>query len=113
VACLRATRCILMTWDFISQNLEVVKGTFATTLRAVCVWVESEANLDVLLRVLDNCFKNFYDKDPSIAQVCLTSLLFINFLKNKCLLIPILVDAAGVGSPNNRDSENDRILFAK
>jgi hypothetical protein len=58
-----------MAWDFISQQIEVVKGTFATTLRAVCVWVESEANVDVLLRILDSCFKNFYDKDPSISQV--------------------------------------------
>jgi hypothetical protein len=67
-ACLRAARSILQAWDRIVLQPEVVKGTFASVLRAVCLWEESEAAMDSLLKIVDACFRSYFNVDPQFIQ---------------------------------------------
>ncbi len=67
--CLRASRCILLSWRKISEQADVVRATFGAVLRALCVWYENEAIIDCLLKVLDMAYKNCYQTDPSLSQV--------------------------------------------
>lgn len=67
--CLKASRCIYISWSKISEHTEIIRAMFGTFLRALCIWHENEPNMDCLLKVLDLTFKNFYEKDPGLSQV--------------------------------------------
>ncbi|ODN00153.1 Exportin-5 [Orchesella cincta] len=69
--CLKAARCILLSWRKLSEQTEVIRATFSTVLRALCIWYENEADMDSLFKVLDTIFKTCYENDPTISQMLL------------------------------------------
>ncbi|CAL8089627.1 unnamed protein product [Orchesella dallaii] len=69
--CLKAARCILLSWRKLSEQTEVIRATFSTVLRALCIWYENESDMDSLFKVLDTIFKSCYESDPTISQMLL------------------------------------------
>jgi len=67
--CLKSSRCILLSWRKLVEHSDLVSTTFGTTLRALCVWYENEANMDCLIKVLDFTFKNCYQTDGRLVQL--------------------------------------------
>lgn len=67
--CLKASRCILISWRKVSEHLDIIRAAFGAILRALCVWYENEAIMDCLLKVLDVAFKSCHQNDPMLLQV--------------------------------------------